>query len=186
MAVIALIGVQGSAATASADAPADPPADAASLLAAAQGGRLLGVPPLSSLAAGAAAELSSPEYWWNYVHEAVDDNTILFPVPADVVKPDVVLPHAHIAAGTAVSALPAEPIDLRGVTYQWAGRTKTVGDFLNDTETDAIEFVHQGTLVAGYFANGWSPEDAHQAWSMTKSFVSTVVGIAIDQRRIHS
>lgn len=186
VAVVALIGVQSAAATASADALADLPSDATSLLAAAQGGRLLGVPPLPSLAAGAAAKLSSPEYWWNYVHEAVDNNTILLPVPADVVKPDVVLPHAHIAAGTAVSVLPAAPIDLRGVTYQWAGRTKTVGDFLNDTETDAIEFVHRGALVAGYFANGWSPEDAHQAWSMTKSFVSTLVGIAVDQQRIRS
>jgi len=191
LAAAVLLGIGGSAATAIADAPLPagpliPIADASDLLAAAQGGQLLGVPPLPAFAAGAATTLSSPEYWSNYVHEALTDNAFLLPLPGDPVKPDVVLPHAPIANGSYVSALPADPVDLRGVTYQWAGRAKTVGDFLNDTGTDAIEFVHRGRLVADYFANGYTADTPHQAWSMTKSFVSTLVGIALDQHRIRS
>ncbi|MBL1080204.1 beta-lactamase family protein [Nocardia sp. 2] len=114
------------------------------------------------------------------------NDSVLLPLPIDVVKPDVVLPHAPVAAGGTVSALPYEPVDLLGVSYEWAGRTKTVGDFLNETATDVIEFAHNGRLVAQYFANGWSADVAHQAWSTTKSFVSTLVGIALDQGLISS
>ncbi|MGN2638442.1 serine hydrolase domain-containing protein [Nocardia takedensis] len=46
--------------------------------------------------------------------------------------------------------------------------------------------MHNGSLVAEYFANGWSADLAHQAWSTTKSFVSTLVGIAVDQGLIGS
>lgn len=155
-------------------------------LAAIQGGRLLGVPPLEAVIAGSGAALSSPEFWSNYVREVLTNNKVLLPIPIDVVKPDVVLPHARVESGGVASALPSAPVDLLGVTYEWAGTTKTVADFLNDTGTDVVEFAHDGTLVAQYFANGWSPDTAHQAWSTTKSFVSTLVGIAVDQRLIAS
>ncbi|MEU1205639.1 serine hydrolase domain-containing protein [Nocardia sp. NPDC005825] len=170
---------------ATADPGPRPIADATDLLAAIQGGRLLGVPPLRDVIAGSAASLSSPEFWSNYVREILVNNKVLLPIPIDVVKPDVALPHAPIAAGAA-AALPQAPVDLLGVTYEWAGGTKTVADFLNDSGTDAVEFAHRGSLVAQYFANGWSDDTAHQAWSTTKSFVSTLVGIAVDQHLIAS
>ncbi|MFE2957901.1 serine hydrolase domain-containing protein [Nocardia tengchongensis] len=187
VAVIGVLGSVGPLPLATAD-DAGPPAisSAQDLLAAIQGGRLLGVPPLPDVIAGSAADLASPEFWSNYVREVVTNNKVLLPIPIDVVKPDVVLPHAPVASGGYVSALPSAPIDLLGVTYEWAGGTKTVADFLHDTGTDVIEFAHNGTLVAQYFANGWSDGTAHQAWSTTKSFVSTLVGIALDQHLIAS
>ncbi|MFF0636153.1 serine hydrolase domain-containing protein [Nocardia sp. NPDC004151] len=186
-ATTAVLALGGPFPAATAEDPAGPQpiADATDLLAAIQGGRLLGVPPLPDVIAGSAASLSSPEFWSNYVREIVVDNKVLLPIPIDVVKPDVALPHAPIAAGTA-AALPPAPVDLLGVTYEWAGGTKTVADFLNDSGTDVIVFAHNGSLVAQYFANGWSGDTAHQAWSTTKSFVSTLVGIAVDQHLIAS
>ncbi|OXR40169.1 6-aminohexanoate-dimer hydrolase [Nocardia cerradoensis] len=189
--MVTLVGIGMSEAVAMADAPPSGPSavavsDASEFLAAIQGGKLLGLPPLPAAAAGAAATYSSPEFWSNYVHEALTNKLILLPLPIDVVKPDVILPHAPISSGGYVSALPESPVDLRGVSYQWAGKTKTVGDFLADTGTDALEFVHNGSLVGDYFAGGWSPEHAHQAWSTTKSFVSTLVGVALDHHLIAS
>ncbi|WP_336087376.1 serine hydrolase domain-containing protein [Nocardia sp. SSK8] len=159
---------------------------ATEFLAAVQGGKLLGVPPLPALAAGAAADYTSPEYWSNYVREVLSNNSILVPLPVDVIKPDVVLPHAPVAAGPDTSPLPAAPVDLRSVTYPWAGTTKTVEQYLHGTGTDAVAFVHNGAVVGEYFANGWSGETAHNGWSMTKSFVSTLVGIAVDQHLLAS
>ncbi len=185
-AAVAMFALGCAQPSALADTPAPARFDASDLLVAASDGRVLGVPPLPALAGGAAAVLSSPEYWSNYVHEVVTNNTVLLPFPVDVVKPDLVLPHEPVAAGPYVSRLSEAPVDLLTTTYPWAGRTKTVGDFLNDTGTDALEFVHDGSLVGQYFANGWSPDTAHQAWSTTKSFVSTLVGIAVDQHRIGS
>jgi CubicO group peptidase (beta-lactamase class C family) len=182
-AAIAAIG-QGSAGAVPPAAPVSPHAitEASGLLAAIQGGRLLGMPPLSP----DTSSLATPEYWENVVREALARGVVQLPLPVDVVKPDVFLPHAPIAAGSRVSPLPARPVDLRGVRYRWENRTKTLGDFLRDTNTDSIQFVHDGTLVAAYYANGWSPSIPHQGWSMTKSFVSTLVGIALDQHRIRS
>ncbi|WP_435592637.1 serine hydrolase [Nocardia sp. bgisy118] len=188
-AAITLIAIGGAQPLSSAEEPVAGSvaiSGAAEFLAAIQGGRLLGVPPLPAVIEGAGAGLSSAEFWTNYVHEVLTKNSILLPIPIDVVKPDVVLPHAPVEAGVEVTALPYAPVDLLGVTYEWADRRKTVGEFLNDTGTDVLEFAHNGALVAQYFANGWSAEVAHQAWSTTKSFVSTLVGIALDQQLIAS
>src|SRR5690606_5087279 len=37
-----------------------------------------------------------------------------------------------------------------------------------------------------WYANGWSAKLRHQPWSVTKSFTSTLVGIALDEGRIRS
>lgn len=135
---------------------------------------------------GASATLSSPEYWSNWVREAFQHDRNLLPIPFDPVKPDVLLPRARIDAGEVPSPLPSAPVNLRDVGYPWQGHTKTVGDFLDDSGTDALVFVHNGSVAAEYYANGFSPSVAHQAWSMTRSFVSTMVGTALDQGRIGS
>lgn len=186
LSAVSFMVIGGAGPAAHADVAAAPVAGASEFLAAVQGGKLLGLPPLPELAAGAAATYASPDYWANYVREVVSNNTILLPLPVDVVKPDLVLPHAPVAAGGYVSALPEAPAELGSVTYEWAGATKTVADFVRDSGTDAIEFVHNGVLVGEYFANGWSAGTAHNGWSTTKSFVSTLVGIAIDQGRVRS
>ncbi|SNR27878.1 CubicO group peptidase, beta-lactamase class C family [Haloechinothrix alba] len=127
-----------------------------------------------------------PGYWFNYVHELLAGGTLVLPVPIDVVKPEVYLPTDPVASGDDVWELPRRDQDLLGVDYEWRGRTKTVEDFLRDTETDAVAFVHDGHLVADYYTNGWSADQRHQAWSVTKSFTSTLVGEAVDDRLVRS
>ncbi|QKT06156.1 beta-lactamase family protein [Gordonia sp. X0973] len=161
--------------------------DSRSLLAAVQGGELLGVPPLPDLASGAAATLGSPEYWSNWVHEAMRNNKFLLPLPVDVIKPDVFLPHQTVAAG-APAPLQVKPaaFDVGAVTYRWSGRTKTVRDFVRDTGTDALLLTHNGSLLSQTYANGYRRDRKHLGWSATKSVISTVVGIAVDEGRIAS
>lgn len=161
-------------------------ATAQSLITAAQSHSLIGVPSLPRLVAGNIAKLSSPEYWFNWVHEALDHNKWLLPLPTDVVKPDVVLPHSEVDKGSYVSAMPEDNQNLGSVTYSWEGRTKTVSDFLRDSESDELLFMKNGTVEGEFFANGWTQNDAHQGWSTTKSFVSTLVGEALAQGRISS
>jgi CubicO group peptidase (beta-lactamase class C family) len=125
-----------------------------------------------------------PEYWFNYVHEALVNGALILPKPVDLVRPEMYLPTVHVAHGSRTAPLPRRTVDLLGVTYEWQGRTKTLQDFLRTTETDGLAFVHRGDLVGEYFANGWSADVRHQPWSVTKSFVSALVGIAIDERRV--
>lgn len=161
--------------------------DARSLLSAIEGGQLLGVPPLPDLAAGAGATFGSPEYWSNWIHEVMRSNKLLLPLPVDLIKPDVFLPHQRVRAGTPLPLPDAQTaVDIGSTTYTWSGRTKTVRDFVRDTQTDALLLAHDGALVASFYANGYRNTDSHHGWSTTKSVISTLVGIAVDEGRIAS
>ncbi|WP_430336228.1 serine hydrolase domain-containing protein [Rhodococcus sp. ACT016] len=189
IAVASAMGSQPAIAAATPAAQSAPPSvtDARSLLAAIQGGEILGVPALPDLVAGAEATLASPDYWSNWVHEAMRNNKLLLPLPTDVIKPDVLLPHERIAAGTpAALDRKQSPVDIGAVTYEWSGRTKTVNDFVRDTQTDALLLTHNGSLIAEFYANGYRQSQSHHGWSTTKSVISTLVGIAVDEGRIVS
>jgi CubicO group peptidase (beta-lactamase class C family) len=146
---------------------------------------MVGTPPVTDLAEGRVRVITTPEYWFNYTHEALAGRLIL-PKPIDLVRPEWYLPTRHIAPGDYTSALPHQHVDLRDVTYEWDGREKTLEDFLDTTETDGVAFAYGGVLIDEHYRNGWSPEIRHQVWSVTKSFTSALVGIAVDQGLIGS
>src|SRR5690606_17591915 len=102
------------------------------------------------------------------------------------VKPEAALPTARVAPGRYTSVLPVRKRKLLDVTYRWKGRQKTLREFIRTTETDGVTFVHRGRVVGDWYANGWSAKLRHQPWSVTKSFTSTLVGIALDEGRIRS
>jgi CubicO group peptidase (beta-lactamase class C family) len=147
---------------------------------------LVGWPSLPELAGDRAEIVRDPAYWSNYVHEVLAGGTVVVPTPIDPVKPEAALPTAVVKRGKYVAALPKRSQDLLGVSYDWRGRAKTVEEFLKTTESDGVAFVHKGRLVAEYYTNGWSAELRHQPWSVTKSFTSTLIGIAVDEGRIRS
>jgi CubicO group peptidase (beta-lactamase class C family) len=147
---------------------------------------LVGWPSLPDLVIDRVELVSDPDYWMNYVRELLVDGVIVAPVPIDPVKPEAVLPTARVRPGEYTSSLPRRPVDLSGVRYEWNGRGKSVDDFVRTTETDGVTFVHRGRVVGDWYANGWSAGLRHQPWSVTKSFTSTLVGIALDEGRIGS
>ena len=51
---------------------------------------------------------------------------------------------------------------------------------------DALLVIKDGCLVAEEYYNGYSVNMAHQIWSDTKSFMSALIGIAVDQGLIES
>jgi len=147
---------------------------------------LLGVPAITELVQGRAEVTLDPAFWTQVVRNAIVDHTVVLPVPVDAVKPEQALPTAPVATGPKPSPLPRRTVDLDGVSYQWQGRAKTVRQYVTSTETDIAAFVHRGRIVDDLYANGWDAETRHQPWSVTKSFVSALVGIAVEQRRVRS
>jgi CubicO group peptidase (beta-lactamase class C family) len=143
-------------------------------------------PAPADLATGRAKVMMDPAFWFNAVHELAGNGAAWFPKPIDAVRPEMYLPLAPVAAGGDEFPLPSAPQELLDVTYQWNGRTKTLGEFLHTTETDAVLFVQDGAIVAEHYANGWSGDVRHQPWSVTKSFVSALIGIALGEGRIAS
>ena len=147
---------------------------------------LVGVPGIAELAAGRTAVMRDPAFWNQVVSNLLVSKTIVLPTPVDLVKPEAYLPTVPVPNGRDVSPLPRDHVELRDVTYEWQGRTKTLAEFLPSTETDAVAFIHGGRIVTDLYANGWSADVRHQPWSVTKSFVSSLIGIAVGEGRIRS
>jgi CubicO group peptidase (beta-lactamase class C family) len=147
---------------------------------------LFNVPGAADLAIGRTHVLKDPDFWVASVRNLLVSGAIVPPSPIDWVKPELFLPTAPIANGSYVSALPREQRDLSGVTYEWQGEQKTIKQFMRTTETDIVAFVRDGRVVADWYENGWNPETRHQPWSVTKSFISAVVGIALAEGKVRS
>jgi CubicO group peptidase (beta-lactamase class C family) len=45
--------------------------------------------------------------------------------------------------------------------------------------TDAVLIIHRGELIYERYARSWTAEQPHYAWSMTKSLMNTLTGIAV-------
>jgi len=147
---------------------------------------LFNVPGLAELTAGRAEVMADPNFWVGAVSSLLQGGSIILPTPIDVVKPEAFLPTAPVADGPYVSALPRRDRDLSKVTYEWRGERKTIQQYMRTTETDIVAFARDGAIVADFYENGWSADVRHQPWSVTKSFISTMVGIAVDEGRIRS
>ncbi|WP_205696892.1 serine hydrolase [Conexibacter sp. SYSU D00693] len=147
---------------------------------------VVGVPAQEDVLAGRLAVVTDPEYWIGVVKDLVQDRTILLPSPVDLFKPEALLPTVPVADGPKASPLPRQDVDLLDVRYPWQGTTKTLRQYLHTTETDVVAFLHDGKVVADHYVNGWSSSVRHQPWSVTKSFVSALVGIALHEGKVGS
>ena len=141
-------------------------------------GPVVGTPQPLPAVNGWVENWRDPDFWTSYVHDALVNGELYAPYPNDPVKPESFLPNVPIADGEYVSALPVAHEDLSGITYEYQGQTKTVEQFVRTTRTDQVVLVRNGTVVGELYANGYSADVRHQAWSVTKTFVAAVVGIA--------
>lgn len=66
------------------------------------------------------------------------------------------------------------------------GKTYNVEEFLDRTLTTGLMVIHKDTIVFENYHNGLTPEGRHISWSMAKSFVSGMIGIAVDEGKIES
>ena len=142
-------------------------------------GPVTGTPPVPDAVAGWLETWLHPDYWTDWVSDLVEDGHFNVPWPTDPIRPELFFVDAPVADDDGyVSALPVDHVDLSDFHYEFDGETKTMRQFLRTTRTDVVVFVHDGTVVGEWYANGYSPEIRHQPWSITKTFVAAVVGIA--------
>jgi CubicO group peptidase (beta-lactamase class C family) len=91
-------------------------------------------------------------------------------------------PARRIPAGGRVSPLrPGVEADL-----VVSGEGKGLDEFLRETDTLAFVVVHEDALVRERYFDGATRESLQTSFSVAKSFVSTLVGIAIDEGLIGS
>ncbi len=149
-------------------------------------GPIVGTPDPADAAQGWVQGWSDPDYWTSYAHDAVVNGHVNVPYPNDPVKPEAFLVNVPIADGRYESSLPVKHRDLSRITYTYGGQTKTLAQFVRTTRTDQVVLVKDGVVVGELYANGFTANTRHQAWSATKTFVGALVGIAHAEGRIRS
>ena len=75
------------------------------------------------------------------------------------------------------------PLDF---TYTFGGKTYRPEDLFDRTYTNALLIMKNGVIVAEIYRNYTNDRTHFMAWSATKSFVGTLVGIALEEGRIKS
>jgi CubicO group peptidase (beta-lactamase class C family) len=69
-------------------------------------------------------------------------------------------------------------------TYVYKGQTKEVSDFLEQTWTTGMVVLQDGTIVSENYYRGNTASSKVISWSVAKSFISALVGIAVDEGHI--
>jgi CubicO group peptidase (beta-lactamase class C family) len=72
------------------------------------------------------------------------------------------------------------------LTYVYEGQTKPLTRFLDETWTTGLVVVLDGTIVFEEYDRGNDARSKTISWSVAKSFVSALVGIAVEEGHIES
>lgn len=70
--------------------------------------------------------------------------------------------------------------------FQLKDSTIDTKAFLDHTLTDALLIIQHDTIRYEYYSNGFTESDHHISWSMSKSVISALFGIAIGEGKIKS
>ncbi len=71
-------------------------------------------------------------------------------------------------------------------TYEFEGETRNIRTFLEETDTSGLLILKDGEIVHEEYSLGSSRETRWMAWSVSKSFVSAMVGVALHEGRFGS
>lgn len=70
--------------------------------------------------------------------------------------------------------------------FTYEGKSYDIPQFMERTMTMGLLIIHKDTIVFEKYYNGLQPETTHISWSVAKSFVSGMIGIALDEGHIES
>lgn len=71
-------------------------------------------------------------------------------------------------------------------TYAFNGAEKNVADWLKETDTTSLLVIKDGAIAFEEYYLGTGPDDRRISWSVAKSFLSALFGIAVADGRIKS
>ena len=71
-------------------------------------------------------------------------------------------------------------------TFESRGKTFSVKEYIDYTRTTGFMIIHKDSIVYEYYGNGMKENSTHISWSVAKSFVSALVGIALEEKLFDS
>lgn len=90
-----------------------------------------------------------------------------------------------VAAGNAIRELPREERDI-GDNFLFQGKQQNLEAFLESTSTNALLVIKDGKIVKEIYRNASTDQTRFMSFSMAKSMLATMVGIAISEGKIAS
>lgn len=105
---------------------------------------------------------------------------------ANFCRMEAFYPTASLAAASTPKPFPVDdPIELPS-TYSFVGEERATSDLLTATDTSGLLVLQDGRVRhESYFQTG-GPDVRWTSWSVAKSFVSALIGIAVEQGKIGS
>lgn len=98
---------------------------------------------------------------------------------------DRIFPARDIPAGDAPFAFDRDERALE-VRYRYAGEERTLDDFLERVVATGLLVIKDDRIVHERYMHGADETSTFTSWSVAKSFVGTLVGMALDEGRIAS
>lgn len=98
---------------------------------------------------------------------------------------DHVFPSRTLPASTRPQAFARQDATLPA-TYLFNGEQRHIGDFLTRTESTGLLVLHNGAVVHEEYRLGADAQSRFTSWSVAKSVVATLVGIAVKEGSIRS
>ncbi|SHE88868.1 CubicO group peptidase, beta-lactamase class C family [Seinonella peptonophila] len=103
------------------------------------------------------------------------------------VNMDKILPHSIIKTGSKIQPFKkGKNVSLDKLTYQFKGETRKFTDLMKRSKTNGLLVIKDGKIVNEQYFNDNNECTRFTSWSVAKSYVSTLVGIAVDEGKIKS
>lgn len=136
---------------------------------------------LGVLALGAAGWFYRP--WSEYSPAEIQAATQPENLPYTFRHMAEVFPYRTINPAESAQPLP-RALDQQNVAYTFQGNERTVDDWLADSRSTGLMVLHNGEVVHEQYLLGSTPASQHTSWSVGKSFVATLIAMAIEDGRI--
>lgn len=97
---------------------------------------------------------------------------------------DEIFPSTDIAASSTKLVLPKKLGYQFPDSFNFRNLAFETSSFLDETRTEGLMVIHRDTIIYEQYLLGLEKDEKHISWSMSKSFISTMMGIAIEKGMI--
>ncbi|MCZ6680044.1 MAG: serine hydrolase [Candidatus Poribacteria bacterium] len=95
-------------------------------------------------------------------------------------------PHAVLPGATAPRTYKRNTVSIDEVTYELDGKTYTLTDYIKRGNVSGLMVIQDGEVKLEYYGHGLDAQSRNHIWSATKSFTSTLIGMALFDGTISS
>jgi CubicO group peptidase (beta-lactamase class C family) len=90
-------------------------------------------------------------------------------------------PSTQIASSPNPIKLPSKDIGFKPIKeFKYLDSLFSVDEYLETTRTEGLLVIQNDTIIYEQYANDLEPDESHISWSMSKSFIAAMMGIAYD------